>query len=141
MRGWACAVLLLAGCYDPNLPACEVTCGEGSPCPDGLTCKTDGYCHASGDTETCVSPNTTLTVASLGNGGKITSQPNGVSCTGTSGSGCENVMFTIGTVVTLNAHPFADTFVGWSGDECCGETQMSCMFTIQTATTVNATFQ
>lgn len=40
-------VCLLAGCYRPASLACAVSCADGAPCPNGLTCgATDQLCHA-----------------------------------------------------------------------------------------------
>jgi hypothetical protein len=46
---WWCAVAacVVAGCYRPARPDCAVSCADGAPCPNGLTCgATDQLCHA-----------------------------------------------------------------------------------------------
>jgi hypothetical protein len=141
--GWAqTALVLLAGCYNVDLPLCAVTCGSDSPCPGDLSCGVDGFCHASGDTQSCLPPTTTLSVGAVGNTGRITSAPSGVNCTTCSGPGCTGVVFAIGTAITLDAHPLGgDQFLNWSGGPCDGQTQTPCVFTLQSATVVNAVFQ
>ena len=47
MRWCAIATFVLAGCYRPARPDCAVSCADGVPCPNGLTCgATDQLCHA-----------------------------------------------------------------------------------------------
>lgn len=47
MRWGAVAACVLAGCYRPARPDCAVSCADGAPCPNGLTCgATDRLCHA-----------------------------------------------------------------------------------------------
>jgi hypothetical protein len=43
----ALAILCAAGCYDPALRDCTITCGGSGDCADGQTCA-GGYCVASG---------------------------------------------------------------------------------------------
>jgi hypothetical protein len=38
---------LLASCYDTPRPECAFLCGEGSACPDGYECASDGWCKRS----------------------------------------------------------------------------------------------
>jgi hypothetical protein len=47
MRG---LVLLLAGCFNPTLNDCAVTCSAADPCPDGSVCASDGFCHSNSNT-------------------------------------------------------------------------------------------
>jgi hypothetical protein len=46
----------IAACYQPGFAACAVRCETGGGCPDGTTCSGDGFCHGSGDPETCTTP-------------------------------------------------------------------------------------
>jgi hypothetical protein len=141
LRPWrALLVTAIAGCYNPELGPCEVTCGSDSPCPADLVCKADSYCHTPDDTSTCMPGTEVLMVSTEGNGGKITSTPAGINCIGSGGSGCLGT-FTVGTAITLDAHPFGDQFIGWSGDACGSGTDTMCMFTIEMPTQVSATFQ
>jgi hypothetical protein len=141
MRRTLLVTAALAGCYNPQLGACEVTCGTDSPCPADLVCKADSFCHTPDDTSTCTNGPVTLTVAANGNSGSITSTPVGISCSGSDGSaGCIEV-FAGGTAIVLTAHPFGDQFIGWGGDECGSSTTSTCMFTIEMTTAVSGTFQ
>ena len=46
---------LLAACYSPDYGAasCAVRCGAGELCPDGFTCRGDGFCHRDADGPLC----------------------------------------------------------------------------------------
>jgi hypothetical protein len=49
-----CATLLLAGCFNPDKPSCSYACADSDPrCPDSYECRSDGYCHLMGTTDTC----------------------------------------------------------------------------------------
>ncbi len=75
----------------------------------------------------------TLTVRTSGSG-TVTSSPSGISC----GSYC-SAMFTSGTLITLSASANAgSSFVGWTGAGCSGTG--TCIITLNTSTTVTATF-
>ena len=78
--------------------------------------------------------NYALTVNRVGTGGgSVSSVPPGISC----GAEC-TASYQIGTLVTLTAAPDASsTFAGWSG-ACTGNGL--CVITLDSATTVNATF-
>ncbi len=79
------------------------------------------------------SPGQVLTVTTSG-AGTVTSNPSGINC----GTKCSGT-YTTGTMVTLAAHPAAGhTFAGWSG-ACAGTG--SCVLTMNSNQTVNATFQ
>jgi hypothetical protein len=135
------SIAAIAGCYDPQLASCEVTCGSNSPCPASLTCGSDGYCHTSDDMQTCGPMMTTLSVTTQGSGGgKITSSPAGVNCVSGNASDCSNIPFAVGTMIMLTAHPFGDSFDGWNGDACNSDPQTMCMFTIEMPMTVNGVF-
>ena len=77
----------------------------------------------------------TLTVVKAGAGsGTVTSSPAGISC----GSDCTET-YASGTAVTLSASPSSGSiFQGWSGGSCSGAG--TCLFTINSAQTVTATF-
>lgn len=143
MRAVMLVVAALASCYAPDFAACEVHCGgHDTSCPNDLTCGDDHYCHAAGDSSTCVS----LSVDLQGNGsGHVTSAPLGIDCTNASGSTCD-AAFTSGTSVTLTeAAATGATFAHWGGAECNNSTVMTCTFAIQMpgmgqGPTVSATF-
>jgi Divergent InlB B-repeat domain len=116
---------------------------DGIPCDQGKT--TVGLTHSAIDatsrvvTLTCIASNlVTLTVNATGNGaGNITSSPTGITCGPTSGTACSHD-FNPGTPVPVAAVPAASSrFAGWSG-ECSGTGP--CVVTVNTATTVTATF-
>ncbi len=50
-------LLLLSRCFNPQLPACSFICnssdGGGPACPAEYECRSDGYCHLRGSTESC----------------------------------------------------------------------------------------
>ena len=77
----------------------------------------------------------TLTTTRTGSGsGTVTSAPSGINCGATCSTG-----FSSGTSVTLNAAPAGGSlFTGWSGGGCASTG--SCQLTLNTATTVTATF-
>jgi hypothetical protein len=49
----ALPLLLLAGCYRPEVADCATTCAESLQCPDGLQCL-DGYCRVEGAASVCL---------------------------------------------------------------------------------------
>ena len=87
-------------------------------------------------------PTFTLTVNGSGAGsGNVTSNPAGIVCaiTGGSGSGTCATAFPQGTVVTLTASAsVGSTFTGWSGAGCSGTG--TCQVTMNQAETVTAAF-
>jgi hypothetical protein len=83
-----------------------------------------------------------LDVAKAGSGtGTVTASPSGISSDINCGTACatDSADYIATTVVALTAAPDADnTFTGWSGGGCSGTG--SCVVTMNTATTVTATF-
>lgn len=49
----ALAAVVLAGCYDPALRDCTVTCHAAGDCASGQVCGTDGFCAAASVAGTC----------------------------------------------------------------------------------------
>jgi hypothetical protein len=50
------AVLGLGGCFNYSEPICSFSCGTGADadlCPGNYECRSDGYCHKKGTTESC----------------------------------------------------------------------------------------
>ncbi len=47
-RVFAATVVLLAGCYAPDVRDCTITCGAADECADDQVCNADGYCAADG---------------------------------------------------------------------------------------------
>jgi len=140
MRWLVVLVAVGSGCYSPQLAPCTVRCADRTACPDELTCGADLYCHDAGDAAACP-VNLDLTID--GNGaGRVESDPPGVDCTSSSsGTGCDEIPFAVGTTITLSeSHSSGNQFGGWSGDACVGSTARTCAFTITTAMTINARF-
>jgi hypothetical protein len=90
-------------------------------------------------TITVARPSFALAVLGAGTGsGTVSSNPAGIICTITAGSGNCTAMFTSGTVVTLTASPgSANTFAGWGGF-CAGTG--ACQLTMNQAVSVTASF-
>ena len=57
MTAKAFVVLILVACaacaYDAHFEDCTVRCTTDVGCPDGLTCKTEGFCRVPGETKLC----------------------------------------------------------------------------------------
>lgn len=49
----ASVVVAGAGCYEPELRDCTLTCNAASDCADGQVCGTDGFCAAPGIAGQC----------------------------------------------------------------------------------------
>ncbi len=78
-----------------------------------------------------------LTVDFAGAGsGTVASSPVGLNCASSAGS-C-SASFPSGTTVTLTATPVGSSFAGWSGG--CPSSGSVCTFSLQSNTTVTATF-
>ena len=136
MRVLAAVTLALGACYSPELPRCVVTCGSDSPCPDGLSCGPDSYCHDDGDTSAC---HAILTVIVDGDG-LVESAPAGIDCTPFQTTCSQE--FTGGTSITLTASGFGDTaFAQWTGETCAGQTQPTCTFALEISMSLTATFR
>ncbi|HTR51402.1 MAG TPA: hypothetical protein VMJ10_11890 [Kofleriaceae bacterium] len=131
--------LALASCYSPELGPCDVRCGQAGPCPAGLACGDDNFCHASTSEPQC----TTLSLEIHGSGtGEVTSMPKGVDCNSdSSGTGCDMIPFQIGTAIELTeSHDSGNSFAGWIMGACVSSTAPTCDFTIEQAMTVQANF-
>jgi Divergent InlB B-repeat domain len=129
-------LLVLAGCYDPDLERCVVRCSIGSDaCPDDMTCGTDDRCHAAGDNETCAQNQMfTLTVDSAGTGNGIVSAAPDINCPPTCSESVSS-----GAVVELDASPGASSrFVSWGGS--CTGSDTSCSVTVSSDVIVGANF-
>jgi hypothetical protein len=73
----------------------------------------------------------------VGGSGTVTSNPAGISCSGTAGNCTQS--FDSGTKVTLTASPTSgNTFVGWTG--ACSGSAGSCTITLTAAASVGASF-
>ena len=47
------ASVAAAGCFNPSLRECAVTCSAAEPCPSGASCLTDGFCHVRATDSLC----------------------------------------------------------------------------------------
>jgi hypothetical protein len=47
------ALLVLVGCYEPNLQPCTVRCRLTFDCPSGMACGDDLFCHANASDPAC----------------------------------------------------------------------------------------
>ena len=47
------SLLTVAGCFDPDEPACTFSCTPGGACPTDYMCLPDGYCHLGGKPGNC----------------------------------------------------------------------------------------
>ena len=52
-RALACCVVVLAGCYEPQLTDCAVRCADAAECAPGQVCRADGWCTAPENTGAC----------------------------------------------------------------------------------------
>jgi hypothetical protein len=50
------ALALVAACYQPSFETCGVRCDNGGGCPESTSCGLDGFCHGSGEADTCIAP-------------------------------------------------------------------------------------
>ncbi|MEP6861240.1 MAG: hypothetical protein ABJE66_11495 [Deltaproteobacteria bacterium] len=110
----ALALLVVAGCYAPDLAPCAVHCDDTVPCPNELVCAVDRHCHPAGDTTTC--PNDVIiAVKKTGDGGGRVASPDGIDC----GTTC-SVTLSPGTNIALRATANTGSrFVVWTG-ACSG---------------------
>jgi len=139
---------LLAGCYDPDLRDCAVTCRAQTDCAGDQTCGSDGYCIGPG--ATACSPDdepdarpaptmVTLHVTIDGKGSVMLDSMPLLTC-GLAGAS-EDCTWQIETetVHHLVATPEPTrTFAMWTGD-CVGSTT-TCTMTPTAAATVGAKF-
>ena len=162
----AALALLLAGCYDPSLRDCTVTCHAAGECASGQVCGADGYCASPSVAGTCKPadaheseidaplaiidapppdagpPDATpaqlhITIAGKG---KVVDSTSVITCNAPPG----DCLFTVdsGATITLTAvasgagHPFAD----WTTANCMGMGP-TCTVTIDASVvTVSAKF-
>lgn len=158
------ALVLLAGCYDPTLKDCTVSCAADTDCAHGQTCAAGGWCAAEGETCTAQmlpidapvtkpidappvtpdgpTPNAQLRVT-VKNVGSVV-----VSGVGTCTNASQNQMMTCtygvfsGTSITATATVTAGghQFDKWM-DPICKSQDASCMFTALPLTAIEADFK
>jgi hypothetical protein len=132
---------VVAGCYEPDLASCKVTCGSTDNCAHGQTCA-DGFCVSAGDTCNPEGPldgptaTRMLHVMIMGNG-SVT-----VANAGTCKDDC---MYALADGATISAtwietsggHPFKM----WTTPNCMAQGQ-TCAFTLSMPNaTLGAMFQ
>ena len=61
MRALWLVCLFAAGCFSVHEPPCSYACGPSGACPSDYQCLADGYCHKSGNTESCGYPDLSTT--------------------------------------------------------------------------------
>src|SRR5689334_22909324 len=131
------AAAALAGCYSPELARCTVQCAGDQPCPGGLACDADGFCHAAGDPADCPVPTFAVKVKTSGPGASVILGPNQLMCVGE----C-TVMLPRGRH-RFQAKPDADSrLVGWTvgGDPlACGASE-ECFVDLLADVSIDAMF-
>jgi hypothetical protein len=74
----AVALTASAGCYDPTLVDCAVTCQSSDhACPDGATCDSAGFCRVGGASGAC---GATVDARGSGSAGGCPMAPQGTAC-------------------------------------------------------------
>jgi hypothetical protein len=133
----ALALVVVAGCYTPELAPCAVHCGRDSTCPAELSCGDDHFCHPANDDGSCAR----LSITTSGNGnGQVASSPPGIDCASGQGDGCD-AGFPSGTMLMLSESPAgSDHFQSWTGDACDGSTDDTCMFRLDHSMAIDARF-
>lgn len=131
----ATMLVVLAGCYQPDLERCTVHCTVGGdPCPVDMTCASDAYCHTADDTQACPVETFTLSVNTAGTGtGIVTAMPD-INCP----PSCSETV-TAGTDIQLAASANADSrFVSWGG--ACTGSDSGCELTVSSNDVIGANF-
>jgi hypothetical protein len=129
------AILALAGCYDPSLRDCTVTCDSADPCAHDQVCNAEGFCvAAAGDRcTTDAAPLGSLHVTVMGHGS--VQVPGG----GTCGMDC-TYMLPIAPITATAIESDGHKFQGWTTPNCIGRTQ-TCTFTLTAAQPLGAKFE
>ena len=124
-RAWAAlaAALVgsLAGCYDPQLEDCTLTCVAGDACADGQVCGADGFCARPSVAGTCAAPAAVLRIAIARQGQVVVDVPAFV-CASTSGGGasCTTPIARAGWL-ELEAVATDQQFDRWTSRTCAGQ--------------------
>jgi hypothetical protein len=128
---------LAAGCYDPTLRDCTLTCSSPDDCAAGQVCGSDGLCARASLAGTCkaltapdarprmidAAPALVALHVLIAGPGKVAVAPPGVTCQATTdlGSTCDYTVLrdqpvTLTAIATKDDRPFHD----WSG-ACAGQ--------------------
>ena len=134
--------LLAAGCYEPSLRDCTVSCTGADPCARDQVCGMDGYCVAAA-TARCVGSNApidaplatyALHVQVMGHGSVEVA--GGGTCTA-------DCMYKLPINATVSATEVATAnhaFQLWTTPNCAGQVP-TCTFTLAAAQNLGAKFQ
>jgi hypothetical protein len=144
MRFPLAIAILAAGCYEPRLAPCKVSCGSAADCAQGDACGTDGFCVAvAGDRCTSEGPGDATIAMPLAL--HVTVMGNG-SVTVTDGGTCKDTcMYTFAQGVAITAMWIQTSgghaFSGWTTPNCLTQGQ-TCTFTLAPTTAMlGARFQ
>jgi hypothetical protein len=117
------AVVLLAGCYDPDLSDCTVSCAAPDECGDGQVCGDDGFCARPSVAGTCESPAQTarLTIR-IEKKGRVVIDAPAFTCDADDGAGktCVTTVPRAGTL-ELRAVRTDKEFERWTTPRCMGQ--------------------
>ncbi len=163
------ATATVAGCYQPDLRDCTVTCAGPGECAHGQVCGDDGYCASADVAGSCathglpdahraadarpapdarLAPDAMQVAASLHvtikARGEVVVAPVGVTCEAVDdkGASCMYDVF-VGEAVTLTEMTThgGDTFMGWMHPGCTGTVTTCPVSCAPGTTTVGATFK
>jgi len=135
--------LVLAGCYEPTLRDCTVTCAAADPCASGQVCGGDGYCvgevgarcTAPVDAHLdAAGPTFALHVTVMGHGGVTV--VGGGTCT----TDCTYALPRDRDVSATEMGAGNHQFQMWTTPNCAGQVP-SCMFTLTGPQSLGARFE
>jgi len=114
---------LAAGCYDPQVDDCTITCAAIDECADGQLCGADGFCAAPDVAGTCNPgvPTAVLTIR-IEKKGRITVDNPVFACESTEGAGT-TCMTAIPKTGWLDLHAIETDkeFERWTSTRCLGQ--------------------
>lgn len=142
----ALVLAIVAGCYQPELRDCTVTCSGPDECADGQVCGSDGMCAAPDVAGQCApgggsaTAKVSLRVTIDGHGDVLVDGRTTCVSDEDAHDGC-TYTFATGTTVELHAHALDEDkgFDRWTGG-CAGQSA-SCTLVMAAATTVGARFR
>jgi len=142
----ALVLALLAGCYEPEVRDCTVTCSGPDECADGQVCGSDGMCAAPEAAGTCAPgggsapQSVSLRITIEGHGEVLVDGRATCMSDEDSHDGCTYPL-AMGTIVELHAHVVDEEkqFDRWTGG-CTGQSA-TCTLVMASETTVGARFR
>ncbi len=115
------AVVAAAGCYDPQLEDCTVTCAGAGDCADDQVCGTDGFCAAPSVAGTCGPPAAMLHIRIEKKGRVVVVEP-AFTCEASDNAGTTCVLPIARTGWTeLRAEQTDKQFDRWTTTRCGGQ--------------------